>query len=255
MFGEIASSVIGGVLGYKGVGDTNTANKDIATARNLMEVEEAKKARDFSAGQSQIGRDFTSAEALKLRNWQEHMSNTAVSRRMADMKKAGINPILAGKFDASSPAGAMGAHAQPATAKANIHGYTAQNKLQGLMDNLGTALSLKKLHSEIKSIEAATAFTGRKKDLTEPLNRIMGILDKMIEGGVGSANEMGELARQTRNDIKAMLKLLTGQKQKEIDEIRNAPGIEVTPHVKESQGRLRYNQSRKNRSKNRSRGR
>ena len=68
------SSLVGGMLGSKGAKKQNIAN-EIATAKQMA--------------------------------FQERMSNTSYQRGMTDMKKAGLNPILAGKLGgASTPAGA-----------------------------------------------------------------------------------------------------------------------------------------------------
>lgn len=53
--------------------------------------------------------NFNSTEAMKNREWQEQMSNTAYQRAVEDMKKAGLNPILTFQNGgASTPGGSAG---------------------------------------------------------------------------------------------------------------------------------------------------
>jgi hypothetical protein len=107
--------------------------------------------RDWSAGQAQLGRDYTT-----------QMSNTAYQRAATDMKTAGLNPMMmaGGSMNASTPSASIGSGSAASIGTPNVPMPSKTNPLGDLGKNLATGIdaavsakTLEKMTDEIANIK------------------------------------------------------------------------------------------------------
>lgn len=104
------------------------------------------------------------AEAARNRDFQEQMSGTAYQRAMADMKKAGLNPILAAKVGgASTPSGAVANIGNPVDSAVRAYqGVSSARQAEAQVSK--TEEETQKVKEEVKNLGVARNLTNEQID-------------------------------------------------------------------------------------------
>jgi len=132
----VASAAIAGGASYMGAQEANSANRALSMGQMDWQGDQARLGEWFQREMWNKSAEYNAQRQELGLNWSERMSNSAYQRATADMRAAGINPILAYN---------QGGAATPGASSASAPGYgspSAGSVSPAKMENtLGPAVS------------------------------------------------------------------------------------------------------------------
>lgn len=150
--------------------ENNALAREEAALDREWQAQSAQAAMDFEAEQNRLNREFQQesadkamnfekAEAAIQREWLEEMSNSAYTRAVADMRNAGLNPMLLaakGFTGASTPSTGLpgGAHASGSSAS----GYASRGSKASLDKGAYIVSTMNSMFNSAASVAKAAIY-------------------------------------------------------------------------------------------------